>query len=54
MSEHKTVVAAIDTGGTKIAGAAVDSGGNIMRNVRYPNDGRTGEFMLSAYAAIVD
>jgi len=47
------VVAAIDTGGTKIAGAAVDESGNILYRLSYPNTGRTGPFILDTYEQIV-
>lgn len=48
------VVAAIDTGGTKIAGAAVDESGKILRKIRYPNSGRNGRFILDTYIQIVE
>jgi len=47
------IVAAIDTGGTKIAGAAVDESGNILYRLSYPNTGRTGPFILDTYEQIV-
>jgi len=47
------IVAAIDTGGTKIAGAAVDENGNILYRLSYPNTGRTGPFILDTYERIV-
>jgi len=48
------IVVAIDTGGTKIAGAAVDEDGNILHQLSYPNSGRTGPFILDTYTRIVD
>lgn len=48
------IVAAIDTGGTKIAGAAVNHNGEILYKVRHPNTKRTGSFILETYAAIVE
>lgn len=48
------VVAAIDTGGTKIAGAAVDESGKILYKVRYPNSERSGQFILDTYIRIVE
>jgi len=48
------IVVAIDTGGTKIAGAAVDEEGNILSRVRYSNTGRSGAFMLDTYEKIVN
>lgn len=48
------VVAAIDTGGTKIAAAAVDEKGEILYKTRYPNTGRTGPFIMETYANAVE
>jgi len=48
------IVAAIDTGGTKIAGAAVNEKGEILKRCRVENTGRTGAFILDAYRRILD
>ena len=47
------IVAAIDTGGTKIAGAAVDGDGDILYHLSYPNTGRNGVFILDTCEQIV-
>jgi len=48
------IVVAIDTGGTKIAGAAVNEDGTILHKVSYPNSGRSGQFILDTYVQIVE
>ncbi len=35
-----SIAAAIDTGGTKIVGAAVDDSGKILKEIRVPNTER--------------
>ena len=47
------IAAAIDTGGTKINGAAVDEEGNILKKIRIENTGRTGAFIMDAYRKIL-
>lgn len=47
-------VIAIDTGGTKIAGALVDSAGNILQKVQFPNEGRCGTFIMNTYRRIIE
>ncbi len=47
------IAAAIDTGGTKIAGAAVDENGTILKKIRIENSGRTGPFIMDAYRQIL-
>lgn len=48
------IVAAIDTGATKIAGAAVDEQGRILRKIRLPNTGEPGPVLLNIYARIIE
>lgn len=48
-----SIAAAIDTGGTKIVGAAVDDSGNILKEIRVPNTKRDGEFILRTYMDLV-
>jgi glucokinase len=50
----KKIAVAIDTGGTKIAGAAIDEGGQVLHKVRYPNETRVGTFILGVYEKIID
>lgn len=45
-------IAAIDTGGTKITGAAVDEKGNIFDQIRIENTGRNGKFVIDTYTRI--
>lgn len=47
------IAAAIDTGGTKIGGAAVDENGTILKKIRIENTGRTGPFIMDAYRQII-
>lgn len=47
------IAAAIDTGGTKIIGAAVDDTGRILEKVKLSNTGRTGKFIMDAYKTII-
>lgn len=51
--EWHMLVAAIDTGGTKIVGSAVTSSGKIMTTIRIENTGRNGAFILAAYKKII-
>jgi len=48
------IVAAIDTGGTKIAGAAITAQGEILDRIRIPNTGRSGPFIMDSYFKIID
>lgn len=47
------IVAAIDTGGTKIVGAAVDEKGNILKEIRIPNTERNGSFIMDTYRKLI-
>jgi glucokinase len=47
------IVCAIDAGGTKIAGAAITENGDILRKIRFPNEGRTACFILDTCEKIV-
>lgn len=47
------IAAAIDTGGTKINGAAVDENGCILKKIRIENTGRSGPFIMDAYRRIL-
>lgn len=47
------IAAAIDTGGTKIGGAAVDENGTILKKIRIENTGRTGPFIMDTYRRIL-
>lgn len=47
------IVAAIDTGATKIAGAAVDEQGKVLYKLRYPNKDGSGPSILDTYTLIV-
>ncbi|MDO4274972.1 MAG: ROK family protein [Eubacteriales bacterium] len=47
-------IAAIDTGGTKITGAAVDEQGNIYDQIRVENTGRSGKFVIETYSRIYE
>ena len=53
LGEEFMIAAAIDTGGTKINGAAVDEEGNILKKIRIENTGRTGAFIMDAYRKIL-
>lgn len=48
-----TVVAAIDTGGTKIVGAAVNEKGAILKEIRVPNTERNGPFLIKTYKELL-
>ncbi|MGX8708711.1 MAG: ROK family protein [bacterium] len=48
------IAAAIDTGGTKIMGAAVNERGDILEKIHVDNVGRTGAFILDSYFRIID
>lgn len=48
-----SIAAAIDTGGTKIVGAAVDDSGKILKEIRVPNTERDGGFILRTYMDLV-
>lgn len=47
------IAGAIDTGGTKISGAAVDENGTILKKIRIENSGRSGPFIMDAYRRIL-
>lgn len=47
------IVAAIDTGGTKIVGAAVDEKGNILKEIRIPQY-RKKRFLYYGYLSKAD
>ncbi len=48
------IAVAIDTGGTKIAGAAINENGEILEKNHIDNVERTGPFILNSYFKIVD
>lgn len=50
--DHVMYIAAIDTGGTKITGAAVDEKGNVFDQIRVENTGRNGKFVIDTYSNI--
>lgn len=46
-------IIAIDTGGTKIVGSAVNEAGEILKEIRIENTGRTGAFIVESYIRII-
>ncbi|TCL42733.1 ROK family protein [Harryflintia acetispora] len=44
---------AIDSGGTKISGAVISDTGEMLEKTRYENTGKSGDFFLDTYRAII-